>query len=194
MPELPQTTMDSDLIQRTLEGSQDAFAELVRLHRPVLLNAALRMLRNLQDAEDLVQYVFIEAYRHLVDFRQDARLSTWLYSITLNRARNVLRQRRRRLESSLEDPAIESDGRFPKQWSDPQPSIVSELEKSAELSKVHEAIQHLMPFYRDLITDHYLKGMPLQAIAEKTKRPLNTIKVYLLRARQEMAKHMEENA
>ncbi len=192
VPGEPPIITDRELIQRTLDGSSDAFSELVRIHRPALLSAAMRMLRNLQDSEDLLQHVFIEAYRHLGDFRQDSKLSTWLYSITLNRARNFLRQRRRHMESSLEDQSSDSDDKVARQYADPQPSFISELERSAESAQVRKAVDKLPPHYRELVVDHYLKAMPLQAIAEKTGRPLNTVKVYLLRARHELAKIMKD--
>src|SRR5688572_19425117 len=85
---------DDKLIRETLAGESQAFGLLMDKYRPRLLELAFRILRNKEDAEDVIQRVFLETYRHLSDFRHDSKFSTWIYSIALNRTRNHLRGRK----------------------------------------------------------------------------------------------------
>src|ERR1035437_5840301 len=97
------STSDDQLIRDTLSGRKEAFGELVRKHQGMVMDLALRMLRNREEAEDVIQQAFVEAYRHLADFRYGAQFSTWLYAIALNRSRNHLRSRQNRRLVPMDD-------------------------------------------------------------------------------------------
>jgi RNA polymerase sigma-70 factor, ECF subfamily len=75
-------------------GDEDAFAGLVRAHQDQLYRVALRMLGDLHEAQDVVQEAFLQAWQHLPGFRGDARFSTWVTRILINRCHNVQRARR----------------------------------------------------------------------------------------------------
>jgi RNA polymerase sigma-70 factor (ECF subfamily) len=75
---------DHDLIRRTLAGEVEAFDLLVRRYQEPILRLTYRMTRNADDAKDLAQEAFVQAYRGLGSFRQEARFSTWLYRIAMN--------------------------------------------------------------------------------------------------------------
>lgn len=77
------------------KGSETAFRELVRRFESGVYNAALSIVQNREDAEDVAQEVFIEAYRSVAAFRGDASLRTWLYRIAVNRSLDLLRHRKR---------------------------------------------------------------------------------------------------
>ena len=75
---------DTSLIERSLNGDNSAFRELVEKHKKNVYYLAYDLTRNKEDAEDISQEVFIKAYRSLEKFRGDAKLSSWLYRITVN--------------------------------------------------------------------------------------------------------------
>ena len=110
MSSLPPETLLSDeqLVRDTLAGRNEAFGELMRKHQSLVMDLALRMLRNREEAEDVIQQVFVAAYRHLADFRFGSQFSTWLYAIALNRARNHLRSKKTRRLVAMDDRT--SDG------------------------------------------------------------------------------------
>jgi RNA polymerase sigma-70 factor (ECF subfamily) len=86
---------DQALVARIVAGDQSAFEQLMRRHNTALFRAARAILRDDADAEDVLQEAYLSAYRHLGEFRGDARLSTWLTRIVINQALGRLRARRR---------------------------------------------------------------------------------------------------
>jgi RNA polymerase sigma factor (sigma-70 family) len=86
---------DQALVARIVGGDTGAFELVMRRHNGALFRAARAILRDDADAEDALQEAYLAAYRHLAEFRGDARLSTWLTRIVINQALGRLRARRR---------------------------------------------------------------------------------------------------
>ena len=105
-PRSPPDTDDLDrhLIQATLQGNQASFGELIQKHQPSVFLMVHRHLRHREEAEDVVQQVFVKAYQHLGKFRGESKFFTWLYTIALNLIRNHVRQRSLRRMDSLDIP------------------------------------------------------------------------------------------
>jgi RNA polymerase sigma-70 factor (ECF subfamily) len=177
---------DDQLLRDTLAGRSEAFGELVHKHQPPLFDLAMRMLRNREDAEDVVQHVFMEAYRHLADFRHGSQFSTWLYSIALNRARNHLRSRKTRQAVTIDGNPNGHDEQAPLQLPDTSPSQDVLVEKQFELEWIQKEVKTLPGDYQTVFTLHYFQNLPLQEVATRLNRPLGTVKVYLHRARKEL--------
>lgn len=93
------SSLDAMLVNLTLQGDQNAFGRLMEQHRPGLLNLALSQVRNLSEAEDLVQEAFIHAYQHLDTLREADKFAGWIYRITRNLCYAALRKRCLRPES-----------------------------------------------------------------------------------------------
>lgn len=88
-------TADHDIVQEVKKGNVAAFSQLVMRHQKVLMRLALRMTRDLELAEDIVQDSFIKAYRKIGLFEGRSSFKSWVYQITLNTAKNKLRSRKR---------------------------------------------------------------------------------------------------
>ncbi len=88
-------TDDAALVERILARHRGAFEQLMRRHNTALFRAARAILRDDADAEDALQDAYLAAYRHLGEFRAEARLATWLTRIVINQALARLRTRRR---------------------------------------------------------------------------------------------------
>ena len=101
---------DLELAQRCRRGDAAAFEELYRAHAGRLYNLVFRMLGSAQEAEDLLQEVFLNAYRKLGSFRGDSSLGTWLYRLAVNQCLDALRgrhSRMARITDSLDDEAAD---------------------------------------------------------------------------------------
>ena len=90
---------DIELLERARQGRADAFSALVRRHDRYLYRVARSILRDHQEAEDVVQQTYLNAFTKIVDFRGEANLRTWLTRIALNEA--LWRKRRQRLHVAL---------------------------------------------------------------------------------------------
>lgn len=99
---------DLELARRCRDGDADAFEELYRQHAGRLFNLTSRMTGSPQDAEDLLQEVFLHAYRKLHSFRGDSSLGTWLYRLGMNQCLDHLRGRQARMSGSTD--SLDADG------------------------------------------------------------------------------------
>src|SRR5882672_7204875 len=98
------TADEAALVARSLEGDHGAFASLVGAHQRVLFNVALRMLNNREDARDVIQTVFLKAWRKLDAFDRQLKFFSWIYRIMLNESLNLLE--RRRLHDPLDEALV----------------------------------------------------------------------------------------
>src|SRR5947199_10444835 len=94
---------EESLIQRIREGEHELFYELVRPYERRVYTAAFAILRNEADAEDAAQEAVLKAFKHIRQFRAEARFSTWLIQITVNEARMRLRRDR----SNVIEPIVD---------------------------------------------------------------------------------------
>lgn len=86
---------EQDLVNHLKTGNPTAFSVLVSQYSSRVVNTCYRFLLNQQDAEDIAQEVFIEVYQSIKSFRQDAKLSTWIYRIAVTKSLDELKKRKR---------------------------------------------------------------------------------------------------
>jgi RNA polymerase sigma-70 factor (ECF subfamily) len=136
---------DSVLVSQAQSGNKNAFEELVRRHNRRVFGTLAGILGNLDDARDAAQEAFLKAFEHLGRFEGRSKFSTWLTSIAVNTATEMLR--RRKPTESLEDLAIDDDfrPRQVQQWASDPEDIFSELQRNA---LVREAVLRLPYKYR----------------------------------------------
>jgi len=87
---------ERDLVEKIRNGDASAFRNLVDKYQVMLLNVSYRFVNNREDAEDITQEVFIEVHRSIEGFREDSKLSTWLYRITVSKSLDFLRKKTRK--------------------------------------------------------------------------------------------------
>lgn len=168
----PLESNDSELIEQTLAGKEEAFGLLIQKHRPHLYRLCLRMLANHEDAEDVLQQVFIQAYRHLASFQRKSQFSTWLYAIALNRARNHLRARKAVRTVPLEFKTQGRDEVMAHQLPETVPTPDEIVEKRSDLEHVMQNIRALPSEYREIFVMHYVQNLTLRDIASGWIRPI----------------------
>jgi RNA polymerase sigma-70 factor (ECF subfamily) len=169
---------DRTLVKRCLGGTGDAFDGLVdRYHKP-LFNVALRMLNNVQDAEDVTQAVFLNAYLRLRTYNPKYRFFSWIYRMTVNESLNTLK--RRRWTEPLEQA---HDVRAPEAAPD----------SSAEAQvRVEKALMCLRPDDRAVVVLKHFVSFSYQEIAEVLEIPVRTVKSRLFTARERLRDALRE--
>lgn len=174
--------LDVKLIQSTLHGNQKSFGELIQRHQPAIFRMVHRHLRQREEAEDVVQQIFLKAYQHLGNFRGESKFFTWLYTIALNLVRNHVRQRNIRRMDSIDVIGKTEDSPVP-QWHDKSPSPTEILDHRWELERIRTAVESLSEVHRAIFTLHYFQYFSLKEVAVRVGRPVGTVRVYLHRAR-----------
>lgn len=93
--------LDKELVLQLKSGSAAAFRTLVETHQERVINTCYRFLLSREDAEDVAQEVFLEVYKSIRDFREEAKLSTWIYRIAVTRSLDLIRKRKRKKRMSF---------------------------------------------------------------------------------------------
>ncbi|MFP5225824.1 MAG: RNA polymerase sigma factor [Actinomycetota bacterium] len=168
---------DADLVRRHADGDPSAFEEIVRAHESRVYAVAYRMVGNSEDARDVSQEVFINAFRALPRFRVEAPLSVWFYRSTVNSSINLLR--RRKPASSLDDAeyGLADEHRSP-----------DDLALAADTADaVHEALEALSEDFRAVIVLRDLEDLDYAEVATALDIPIGTVRSRLHRARAQLA-------
>lgn len=176
--ESAQVEQDDDhvLAARFQEGDSTAFDDIVSAHQKRILRLAYRLLGWSPDAEDVVQEVFISALEHLDGFRGEARLSTWLTALTVNKCRSHRRRRLLRLRGLAR---LASSNRFVAQR--PRSDETSET-----TSQVRCAVVRLSAKCREVVVLRYFEELSVREISELLHIPVNTVEARLSRARRKL--------
>jgi len=178
--------MDDDLalVQAAQRGDKHAFAQLVKKYEQRVYNLARKMVRDPQDAEDVLQETFISVYRHLNDFQGDAAFATWLYRIATNASLMKLRARKG-YAVSLDEPLEADDGEnlMPREivdWSITPEEAVLNSEVRAQMDVAVAALPETM---RAVFVLRDIEGLSVQATAEVLGISVPNVKTRLHRAR-----------
>lgn len=155
-------------------GEQAAFDELFRRYAPIIEAMARRQLRSKELARDLVQQTFLQVHRARRDFRTDARLKPWLFTIATNLVREHYRRTSRRPETSYEAVREASPSVEPTE----APVDFAGLESAAlDVRRVREALATLPESQRLVIELHWLQGHPFAEVAEMVGASVSAVKV-----------------
>ena len=182
---------DRRLIADCLGGNRDAFGELVTRYQGRLYNAAIRLVDNAEDAADVVQDAFLNAFVSLSSFKGDAEFFTWLYRIAFNTAISL--KRKKRPTVSLEaGRAGGGDGIDP---DDPSEYIRpgAALERTEEERQLHAAMARLSHEHREALVLKDIEGLKYEEMAEILGVPVGTVRSRLHRARTELRDLLEAN-
>lgn len=171
---------DGVLVERCRGGDKSAFETLVlRYQRPVF-NAALRMLRDPDDARDVSQTVFLKVYEHLADYDPNYKFYSWIYRIAVNESLNTLHRRRRQepIAGDEVDEAVGPEG---------------EVDGHQVGRGIERALMTLKPDYRSVIVLRHLLDCSYQDMAEILSLPEKTVKSRLFSARQLLAEALRRD-
>lgn len=182
---MQQKLSDNELITTILEGNTSAYAELVKRHQRYVFTLAMRYAKSREDAEEIAQDTFIKAYRALGTFKQSAKFSTWLFTITYTTAMTFLRKKRLLTESINDE---ESSMQLENHISAYQ---ANGIEQRSGYVYLNQAIEQLMPDDAAIITLFYKAEQSLEEIGQALKLEPNTVKVKLHRARTRLKEKLQ---
>lgn len=181
---------DTQLVQAAQSGDKRAFAQLVEKYENRVYNLARKMMRDPQDAEDVLQETFISVYKHLGDFQGDASFSTWLYRIATNASLMKLRGRKPPLLSLDEPVATDDDGALGHEIADwnitPEEALLN-----GEVRAQMDAAMALLPeTLRAVFVLRDVEGLSVQETADVLGISVPNVKTRLHRARLALRDHL----
>lgn len=172
---------DNEAISRVLQGDYEAFEQLVEKYQGRMYRHLRKMVRDQQQAEDLLQETFLNAYKGLAGFKGSSSFSTWLFRIASNNALMFLRKHRP--EGVEYDDEIKTDSPFltasPEFMNTPLEILLSMEGRG----KIEEAIEDLPVLYRSAIVLRDVEGFTLAEVAEIMESSVAAVKSRLHRAR-----------
>ncbi len=176
---------DTTLVGRVLAGDAVAFEQLMRQHNSALFRAARAIVRDDADAEDVLQEAYLAAYRHLAEYRAEARLSTWLTRIVINQALGRLRSRRRdNVVELLDDRAQGAWAPMEQAMDEDQCASPEAGAMRAELRRLLEKKIDALPLaFRTAFILREVEEMTIEEAAECLAVPAATVRTRVFRAR-----------
>jgi RNA polymerase sigma-70 factor (ECF subfamily) len=182
---------EAALIQRCAAGDEGAFAELVAEHQRMVVQLAMNLLGDRDEALDLSQDVFIRVFRTIGQFRGQSALRTWIYRIAVNQARNRHRfwRRRHRADQVSLDQHVASHGDLLSAAALGPDRLLAQKELAARLQQALDAL----PFdQRTAIVLREVDGLSYEEIAFSLGVAIGTVKSRLTRARQTLRLELQE--
>lgn len=184
------TEDDFRLVERVFAGDRRAFEPLVRRHERRVFRVAFAVLGNVEDAEEAMQDTLVKAFRHLDQFRKDARFSTWLTRIAVNTA--IEKRNSRKNYVPLAEAETAEAAVTPKRF-EPWRSNPEELYGKQEVHRmVEQVIQSLPEIYREVFVLRDVEGLTAEEASDVLGIKIPALKSRLLRARMLMRETLAE--
>lgn len=169
---------DIELIREVLQGSNArAFETLMKRYTSQVYGAALRLMKDEENAQEVTQMAFIQAYRQLDSWRGE-NFGVWVIVIANHIALRMLEKEKRRQMEPLDENT------------DP-PNEEYDEQRELQLQALEKAITQLSEAERQIIQWHYYEGLPLQTIAQRVGQTENNIKVRIFRIREKLKMKIE---
>ena len=171
-------------------GDEKAFRQLVDAYGKSIFNLCLNIVTNTEDAEDIAQETFIEAYNSINSFRETAQIKTWLYRIAINKCYDYLRWKKRKKRFAILQPLFnrnEEPIEIPSNFQHPGITL-----DNKEASKILFAAMESLPDNQQTAFVLYeTQGMDYKQIAETMSLSVSAVEALLFRARANLRKKLE---
>ncbi|QEG37750.1 RNA polymerase sigma factor [Bythopirellula goksoeyrii] len=174
---------DAELVAATQGGDRQAFGTLVERHQDRLFNTLLRVLGNAEDASEVLQDAFVQAYTKLDTFRGSSQFYTWMYRVALNLACSHRRRHRRRDEELSIDMMKANVGQEP---IDNEVAPDERLLRVEQAEVIQSALLKLSDEHRQILVLREMEDCSYDTIAEILQLPVGTVRSRLFRARMQM--------
>jgi RNA polymerase sigma factor (sigma-70 family) len=177
---------EKELVAALKEGNQSAWTMLIDEYKEKVFKTALSYIPFSDEAEDLAQEVFIEVYKSISNFREDASLSTWIYRITINKAINYLKKNRKYHSAKpIEDYEI-----FEASKSSDQNEAAGLIQQKEHRKIIQMAIQQLPSRQAKVFIMHKIEGRPYKEISELLDISISSVESLMHRARNSLQKKL----
>ena len=179
--------MDTGLIDQLRRKEEKAFKQLVDEYQKMVFRTCMGIVHSEDDADDVTQEVFIEAFRSIDTFRADAKVSTWLYRIAINKSLNFIRDNKRnRLLQSLQAKKLPDIPDEENHQDQPFEAIQQQQRKKI----IDSAIDSLPKNQRTAFVLHKFDELAYKEIAEIMNISLSSVESLIFRARQNLQKKL----
>ncbi|MFU8812723.1 MAG: sigma-70 family RNA polymerase sigma factor [Balneolaceae bacterium] len=182
---------DDVLVKRAAAGDQKAFREITEKYQKPLYYHVLRMVKETEQVEDLVQEAFMKAFHSLNRYNTQYAFSTWLYRIATNHTIDYLRKKKLNTVS-VNNPIKTKDGEVEVEIPDTTYETDRNILASQRKQIIHSAIDNLPDKYRKVIEMRHLEELSYDEIAEQLDLPLGTVKAHIFRAREMLYKELKD--
>jgi RNA polymerase sigma-70 factor, ECF subfamily len=178
---------DEILVQKALQDVE-VFGVLIDRYEIKLMGYVLRLSSFLvEEAEEIVQEVFVKAWKNLNGFDEDLKFSTWIYRIAHNETISHFRKAR----SRGQDKKVTFDVEL-FDFASEELDVSRKLDSETRAQMVHEALEHLSSKYRDVLVLKYLEDKSYEEIADIIKKPMGTVATLLNRAKKSFKQFYHE--
>jgi len=177
---------DSELVLAALLGNLEAFDELVIRFRPAVFAVARQFVASNEDAEDIMQDVFLLAFKALPQLDELNKFGAWLYAITKNRAM------RYKKNAAKHEPRPDIDALILQHSKALAPNPADILEKSETYQKLNDFLNELPSEYQIVLKLFYWEEMPLKRISDFLALPITTVKWRLYKGKQLLKEQFEK--
>lgn len=182
---------EKELIHKIADNDQLAFKYLVDRYQNLVIKTCYRLIGNQRDAEDVAQEVFFQIYKSAKNFRAEAKLSSWIYRIAVNRSLNFLRDQKRNhwlksLSSTFNDKSETATEMIVNEADRPD----SNLEAKERSHILQKAIDCLSEKQRVAFTLHKFQGLTYQEIADVMQRSVASVESLIHRAKLNLQKRL----
>ena len=174
---------EQELISRIKQGDQQAFKQIVDDFQAMVLNTCFQFVNDKDDAKDLAQDVFVEMYNSIYSFRGDAKVSTWLYRISVNKSLNFIKKHKRKF--LIDD--LES---FFMNKSEETYNADKNMEDNERAKHLYAAIHSLSKNQRIAFSLHKIDGVSYTEIAEIMNVSISSVESLIHRAKVNLKKKL----
>ena len=180
---------DKELIKRIKVGDKSAFNELVAIHQNKVINTCYKFLLDKEDAEDVSQEVFIEVYQSILSFREDSKLSTWIYRIAVTKSLDELKKRNRKKRITSLGKLLHLDDLA--NWIGGGSAPDKLLYEKEKMKEVLQALNSLPDSQRIAFTLSKIEGYTNSEIAEIMNTTLIAVESLISRAKRKTAEELK---
>ncbi len=173
------------LIEKAKSSNDEkAFAELMSRYKKPVYHMILKMIRNVDDAEDLTIEAFAKAFKNLHKFNPEFTFSTWLFRIATNNCIDFMRKKKLNTTSISGTYKDDAGENVDMEFKDNNLNPMEEAIKVQKVALVQSIVTKLPPKYQTLVKLRYFEELSYEEIAVELKAPLGTVKAQLHRARE----------
>ncbi|WP_027417694.1 RNA polymerase sigma factor [Aneurinibacillus terranovensis] len=173
--------VEANLIRSAQNGDHESLVKLLEIIEHSVYRTAYYVLGNEQDALDASQEALIRIYTKINTYQEKAKFSTWVQRIVTNVCIDKFRKKKEMVSIDENETTLYAPY-----------NVEQEVERSGMVEEVRRAINQLPEHHRTVVTLRYMQDLSYNEIAEVMNMPLNTVKSYLFRARQQLQELLKE--
>jgi RNA polymerase sigma factor (sigma-70 family) len=176
---------EKELIEKVIENDGEAFRELYEIFSSRVYNTILGILQNIEDAEDVTQEVFMQIHKSIKNFKRDSALTTWIYRITVNKAYEFVRSKKRKkrfavVKSIFAKEEVEEPVDFL------HPGIITDNKERGKI--LFKAIGRLSDKQKTAFVLNKVENLSYKEISEIMELSLSSVESLIFRARDNLKK------